>query len=126
MIGVDTQMAIIGIVGTLTRSEVGTQLALRTELKMIGNQIVDPALGPDPLDLLHPNQADNLALLNVYLEIPKAEVIRLADVPLSHIAAQVNALAQTACDVAATHVCLIDVLLPGRDPSFDEPVLDGS
>jgi hypothetical protein len=126
MIGVDTQMAIIGIVGTLTRSEVGTQLALRTELKMIGNQIVDPGLGPDPLDLLHPNQADNLALLNVYLEIPKAEVIRLADVPLSHIAAQVNALAQTACDVAATHVCLIDVLLPGRDPSFDEPVLDGS
>jgi hypothetical protein len=93
---------------------------------MIGNQIVDPGLGPDPLDLLHPNQADNLALLNVYLEIPKAEVIRLADVPLSHIAAQVNALAQTACDVAATHVCLIDVLLPGRDPSFDEPVLDGS
>jgi hypothetical protein len=93
---------------------------------MIGSQLVDPSPGLDPLGLLLPGRADSLSLLNVDLEVPQAESLGLAEVPLAHIAAQVNALAQTVRDMVPTHVCLVDVLLPGRDPSFDEPVLDGS
>jgi len=65
-------------------------------------------------------------LLNVDLEVSQAEANRLAEVPLSHIAAQVNALDQTVRDVVPTHVRLVDVLLAGRDPSFNEPILDSS
>jgi hypothetical protein len=59
-------------------------------------------------------------------EIPQAEATRLAEGSLAHIAAQVNALTPAVRAVAAAHVCLVDVFLPRRDPSGDEPLLDGS
>ena len=93
---------------------------------MIGNQILDAWLCPGPLDLLLPGWANGLALLDVDPEIPQAETFRLAGVPFPHIATQVNTLSQTLRDMAATHVRLVDVLLTGRDPSLDKPVLDGS
>ncbi len=89
---VDAQVATIRLVCAQVRSEVGTQLALGAELHMIANQVVGSWLGPDPFGLFLPSWTDGLALLNVDLKVPQTEPFRLAEIPLSHIASQVNAL----------------------------------
>ena len=92
---VDTQMTPVRLVCAQIRSKVGTQLALRAELNGIGNQVVDPWLGPDalgnqvvdlwlgpdPLGLLLPRRTDCLTLLNVDLKVPRTETPGLLRFP---------------------------------------------
>ena len=125
VIGIHAQVA----AGLLVCAQVGaivrTRLALRTEADMIGNQVLDTGFGLGPLDLFLPGWANSLALLNIDLEVLQTEALRSVGVPLPYIATQVNAFGQTLRDVAAAHVCLIDVLFPRKDPSPGEAVLDG-
>jgi hypothetical protein len=75
--GIHAQVATIQPVRAQTRAEVGTRLALGTESNMIGNQVVDSWLNPDPFDLFLPSRANGLAVLNVDLEISQTEAFRV-------------------------------------------------
>jgi hypothetical protein len=91
VMGVYAKVATSLLVCAPIRTIVGTRLALRTKADMIGNQILDTGLGPDPLALVLPGWANGLALLNVDLKILQAEALQPVGVPLPHIATQVNA-----------------------------------